>query len=404
MPAFANSHEQFHKRHGISQDGFDLHHDAPAQDTNGGFAPEGKLLSIIVVTATPTFSGPVLGWSTVGFNQPATTADSENSSSAPSTTAANVVVVSTSTSADVVSSSSAAANLATTLQTSASPAQILVTTVSSIAAITSVPSSATSSNVASAGATSVSADSSQSSGLSGGAKAGIAIVVIVLAAVVAFGAFFLLKMKKRKSQEPASNPFSDNAAATAPMHMRPMTPIAQVEPKAYITPAASTNAPIVSSAGLAAAGLAPAVAMSEKEKAEQPVDNPFAGSPPRRPTADIPAPLRINTPTYPSSLTATGAERAAATAGAGVVATDFAALAAKRLSSKSVKTPVSPASAMSNGPATASGALNVHRIQLDFKPSMDDELELKAGQLVRLLHEYDDGWVCDSLLASCLKP
>jgi hypothetical protein len=24
---------------------------------------------------------------------------------------------------------------------------------------------------------------------------------------------------------------------------------------------------------------------------------------------------------------------------------------------------------------------------------MDDELELRAGQLVRLLHEYDDGWV-----------
>lgn len=36
---------------------------------------------------------------------------------------------------------------------------------------------------------------------------------------------------------------------------------------------------------------------------------------------------------------------------------------------------------------------NVHRVQLDFRPSMDDELELRAGQLVRLLHEYDDGWV-----------
>lgn len=36
---------------------------------------------------------------------------------------------------------------------------------------------------------------------------------------------------------------------------------------------------------------------------------------------------------------------------------------------------------------------NVHRIQLDFKPSMQDELELHAGQLVRMLHEYDDGWV-----------
>jgi hypothetical protein len=45
--------------------------------------------------------------------------------------------------------------------------------------------------------------------------------------------------------------------------------------------------------------------------------------------------------------------------------------------------------------AAAGGPQNsaVHRVQLDFKPSMDDELELRAGQLVRLLHEYDDGWV-----------
>jgi hypothetical protein len=35
----------------------------------------------------------------------------------------------------------------------------------------------------------------------------------------------------------------------------------------------------------------------------------------------------------------------------------------------------------------------VHRVQLDFKPTMEDEMELRAGQLVRLLHEYDDGWV-----------
>ncbi|KAF2876628.1 hypothetical protein BDV95DRAFT_561231 [Massariosphaeria phaeospora] len=35
---------------------------------------------------------------------------------------------------------------------------------------------------------------------------------------------------------------------------------------------------------------------------------------------------------------------------------------------------------------------NVHRVQMDFKPSMQDELSLRAGQLVRMLHEYDDGW------------
>lgn len=45
-------------------------------------------------------------------------------------------------------------------------------------------------------------------------------------------------------------------------------------------------------------------------------------------------------------------------------------------------------------PNSAATVNNVHRIQLSFTPSMQDELELHAGQLVRMLHEYDDGWVC----------
>lgn len=35
----------------------------------------------------------------------------------------------------------------------------------------------------------------------------------------------------------------------------------------------------------------------------------------------------------------------------------------------------------------------VHRVLLDFEPTMEDEMQLKAGELVRLLHEFDDGWV-----------
>jgi len=44
--------------------------------------------------------------------------------------------------------------------------------------------------------------------------------------------------------------------------------------------------------------------------------------------------------------------------------------------------------------AAAGGPRNtaVHRVQLDFKPTLEDEMELKGGELVRLLHEYDDGW------------
>ena len=46
----------------------------------------------------------------------------------------------------------------------------------------------------------------------------------------------------------------------------------------------------------------------------------------------------------------------------------------------------------SPGPGSAA-ASGVYRVLMDFVPSMDDELELKTGQLVRMLHEYDDGWV-----------
>lgn len=45
--------------------------------------------------------------------------------------------------------------------------------------------------------------------------------------------------------------------------------------------------------------------------------------------------------------------------------------------------------AAAGGPANST----VHRVQLDFNPTLDDEMGLQAGQLVRLLHEYDDGWV-----------
>lgn len=48
---------------------------------------------------------------------------------------------------------------------------------------------------------------------------------------------------------------------------------------------------------------------------------------------------------------------------------------------------------VTGGPVGAINTSPVHRVQMDFKPSMEDELGLRVGQLVRLLYEYDDGWV-----------
>ena len=127
-----------------------------------------------------------------------------------------------------------------------------------------------------------------------------------------------------------------------------------------------------------------------------------------------PAPLRIRTPT-PDGRNAAGAEAAAASVAGAISAPRQDApkplnLSPNRAASPAMgghldgalpspagtefsMTPASPGSFANGQPPS-----NVHRIQLDFKPSMDDELSLRAGQLVRLLHEYDDGWVNDSLV------
>ena len=43
--------------------------------------------------------------------------------------------------------------------------------------------------------------------------------------------------------------------------------------------------------------------------------------------------------------------------------------------------------------AAAGKTAPVYRVQLEYTPIQPDELELHIGGLVRMLHEYDDGWV-----------
>lgn len=59
--------------------------------------------------------------------------------------------------------------------------------------------------------------------------------------------------------------------------------------------------------------------------------------------------------------------------------------------------PLSPEKIAAAAAAIGPGPSNVHRVQMDFTPTMSDELELRVGQLVRVMHEYDDGWVCTFL-------
>jgi hypothetical protein len=91
-------------------------------------------------------------------------------------------------------------------------------------------------------------------------------------------------------------------------------------------------------------------------------------------------PLPDTTPGTPKTSAANKAEVAgSAAAGAAAIAAATAAAASNK----------PQGSATPTGP----GSDSVHRVQLDFKPSMEDELEIHAGECVRVLHEYDDGWV-----------
>lgn len=291
--------------------------------------------------------------------------------------------------------------------------------------------------------------------MSSGAKAGLAIGIILAVALLLGLLFFCFRRRRKHANEDYAKADDEKAAymeglkrsqsvastrttATAPrLSLRPITqfmPDMAARGKAMngAAPAAALGAVGGAAAG-AAASRDPndpknpfgnhaevprkSQAPSEKEVGlpiqNNAAENPFGKNAEVLPQSDdlaapsmpddaVPAPLRIRTPTPEAGAVAGGAVAGAA---GGFAAAQIAErhnapkplnLTPKRSVSPAAASPAvsefsqtsMPAAAMVNGPPPS----NVHRIQLDFKPSMDDELGLRAGQLVRLLHEYDDGW------------
>ena len=173
------------------------------------------------------------------------------------------------------------------------------------------------------------------------------------------------------NQSPA-NPFGNNAAIDAAHAKIPDSP-PQASPILSATPSADLDARVTPASAPAAAApevnpVAVATAMSsaplsEKNFPAPPSVSADSNSVPPSPawTEDVPSSPAMGSPVIAGTAGAAGFAGAAGAAG------------------------------RPNGPP--GGPNNVHRVQLDFKPSMADELELKAGSLVRMLHEYDDGWV-----------
>ncbi|KAH0537723.1 hypothetical protein FGG08_005530 [Glutinoglossum americanum] len=172
---------------------------------------------------------------------------------------------------------------------------------------------------------------------------------------------------ERKTPSPTSdpaNPFGNHAEPSDRSIAASPAAGSSVDSSAFPAP---SNGAAVGATGFAAAAAAGAVAgaAGARQKPPPPLDLNNG----RKFSADASA-SQIS---LPLSDAGTDTSRGSAmTAGTPIVATAAAATAAVA----SVAGPNPP----------------VHRVQLDFKPSMGDELGLRAGQLVRLLHEYDDGW------------
>lgn len=234
----------------------------------------------------------------------------------------------------------------------------------------------------------------------------------------------------------AHNPFGNHAEtipeepATPRNPASPMTPISEVSMIASPTLAPGlAPAPRASAITTDSAVLAPIVTHSP----------PLSPHPPQQgaPANGPPAPLQMHPagPVAPAPATseATAAATAAAAAPAAAGATAATGLRRKEsvrkdnvpapldltVPPKLGPVPPSPAgtefsvheveSGQSPEPSAGAAAIaaaggpadsSVHRVQLDFKPTMDDEMELRVGQVVRLLHEYDDGWVSQAVHAT----
>lgn len=291
--------------------------------------------------------------------------------------------------------------------------------------------------------------------MSSGAKAGLAIGIILAVALLLGLLFFCFRRRKKHANEDYVKADDEKAAymeglkrsqsvastrttATAPrLSLRPIT---QFMPDMAARGKAMNAAAPAAALGAVGGAVVGAAASRDHNDPENPfgnhaevprksqgssekevglpiqnnaAENPFGNDAEVLPQTDglatrsmpdaIPAPLRIRTPTPETGAVAGGAVAGAA---GGLAAARIAErhnapkplnLTPKRSVSPVASSPAAsefsqtsvPAAAMINGPPPN----NVHRIQLDFKPSMEDELGLRAGQLVRLLHEYDDGWV-----------
>lgn len=410
------------------------HHPPPATMT--------EIISVVYQTLPAPFPGPIGGFTTETANNP-------SASSAPSIgvlppvqqTQSTFQSVTPTADTSTLENTQAIPTTPATLQTAADTATSASrTNLGSTSAVGG--SSISASQTPSSAYSSTNSGVSRSSGISSGAKAGVAIGVLLFAGLIA--ALVLLWVRNKKQNEEFERVEDNEKSGREPT---PPPPISK-EPFQGSQSPQSNVGPLIRDIGASVdAGAATAsfdlagahpnnrsyaeltnaspLTPSSQNPFSDPT-NPFSNkaevrfSPDATPnlTPSVGPPLAAPiSGVVPSgtALEVAGAEGVAV--GAGMVAsvsststsssgsfekdmpTDFSGLQQQRqLPAGPVPTRESPGSAggISVNPVdslAAAAPSNVYRVQMVFQPSLDDELELHPGQTVRMLHEYDDGWV-----------
>ena len=276
---------------------------------------------------------------------------------------------------------------------------------------------------------------SEDSGLSGGAKAGLAIGILAIIGLLAGAIIWLYKRKQKKNarydqtdDEKAGEDFVAPAGAFVPKdsdresipenggNEKSHAPHLSLRPVTQFLPefGGAKNRPVQdSSSGTPNTSTASAGSMSqashgasrglthgkgaESVGSDKTATNPFTD--PASPSGDWtkpPSPPNV-TVTPPPSSDQSGMEASTGSSsgqmvgsGAAVGATGSSGQGASPATSNQ---PESRSTALAAANAAGARPPLLHRVQLAFKPSMDDELELRTGQLIKIVHEYDDGWV-----------
>lgn len=429
------------------------------------------VISIVYVTASKTFDGPVGGYKTLNppsfANSP--NADDDSEKERPDNAESRATSLQDSDSRPTSKPpSKAKQNSKDDLDTDSEPASPTSSkSVSKVPSRTSSPasktasteahsrpvahsaqqtSSSTSTSIGEAAASAAAShtasvgSASQSQGMSGGAKAGLAVGVILIIGVLGLILLCLRRMKNKKKsyqktddEKAALGPHHDPAraqsirstrtTATAPrLSLRPVTqflpdlaakrksgnllatiggPSQNAQDQNSEKPASPTQSshpanPFGPHAEISQGAALPVPVKNQPtnpfENHAEHHDEPSRGA--LSPPVQAPAPLRIRTPTPEAASAAS----VAALSNIGAAREDR--YKAPNHLNVSPSRPISPAGTEFSISSVSTGYLahapppsNVYRVQLDFNPSMDDELALQAGQLIRLLHEYDDGWV-----------